>query len=89
MDYLAQFLETTLAGEGVADPRGLAEKAAADLRRARLVDPELIHRLERNRRIYDLRMAGIPEHSVAVSFDLTSRMVRIIVRDQMKTRRVA
>lgn len=38
-DFLTAFLASILAEQGVADPVGVASRAAADLRKARLVDP--------------------------------------------------
>ena len=45
-DYLADFLAAIFTEQGVTNPRQLAEKAAADLRRAKIVDRLAVIRLQ-------------------------------------------
>lgn len=45
-DFLATFLASILAEQGVADPQRTAERAAADLRKAKVVDAAAITRLQ-------------------------------------------
>lgn len=89
-DFLTELLEAILHEQGVEDARGVAQRAAADLRKARVVDDRMMEILERNRRIYNLRaVAGVSEALVAQRFGLKPRMVRYIVRRQILSRRIA
>ena len=45
-DFLVTFLASILEEQGVVDPSGVARKAAADLRKSKMVDPLAIARAQ-------------------------------------------
>ena len=54
-DFLVTFLASILYEQGVKDAREIARKAAADLRKSRMVSEVKVDRAERYKTIYDLR----------------------------------
>lgn len=88
-DFLTDFLAVVLHEEGAPNPRGLAEKAADQIRKAHLVNSDHLALLERQRRIYELRCLGMTVPSLAERFGISIPTVKRAIRHQIQVKRIA
>ena len=88
-DFLVDFLASILAEEGVADPVGLAKKAALDLRKAKVVDQRRLKTVALHRQIDTLNRQGVSTAMIAVRLSLHRCTVAKIVTDMHRSRKAS
>ena len=86
-DFLTEFLATILHEQGVENHIQIAQRAAADLRKAKIVDQRHLDTIALHRKIDELRAKGIPSSEIAKRFNLTRQTVSQIVRVQFVARK--
>lgn len=86
-DFLTDFLASILKEQGVQNPVQVAEKAAEDLRKSRIVDQKHIRTVELHRKIDQLRGLGYERREIADRVGRTPETVDRIVREQLQIRK--
>lgn len=87
-DFLTDFLASILKEQGVQNPVQVAEKAAEDLRKARIVEQKRIDTVEMHRKVDALRSIGVPCSAIAERLNLKRESVSRIVRKEWELRRL-
>lgn len=88
-DFLTEFLACILQEQGIQNPHLVAARAAADLRKAKLVDPKREYVVRRRIRIYELRCSGLPVKTIAIRMNICEALVKREITVELRRRRVA
>ena len=86
-DFLTGFLAAILQEHGVENHLLVAQKAAADLRKARVVNQRHLDTIAMHRQVDQLRAQGVPSAVIAERLNLTRQGVSYIVRLQLMARK--
>lgn len=88
-DFLTDFLAVILHEQGVENPHEVAEKAAADLYKVKVVDHRRVDTVAKHRKIDQLRGQGVSCADIAKRLDMTREAVARIVTEQLELRRAS
>lgn len=86
-DYLTTFLASILVECGVENPQAVAERAADDLRKVKLVDKRREETVALHVKIDQLRAAGVSAVCIAERLHMSRITVHEIIREQLKARK--
>lgn len=88
-DFLTEFLACILQEQGIQNPHLVAARAAADLRRARIVHEEPVSRAKRRIKVYSLRCQGLTVEAIAERMGVHIATVKRMVSEEITIRRSA